>query len=644
MKRYSTVFFFLLSSTFLFSVYLVDLPFVQAQEFNPPTEPEETSVTICHYPPGNPDNSHTISVGTSAVTTHLDHGDYIGACAEILSDEPEPEPMVEPKPIETSCYDATLELDQNQYFLSDYYHVILVAPNKNHNSDAVETASIMYWEVGKSKGGMALEETGFDTGIFTTEGVNDRLTAYQISSHVESAPSQFMISFYDTCTGNFIEVEAEILSGDGPVVEHEPIETKCYGGATIEFDQDLYVLSDYYYVTVVSPDENRDSDAVETASVLYWAEGMNKGGGTLEETGTDTGIFTNSGVNDRLYPYQLSRHVESTPAYFLMSYYDACTGNTVQDHARVFSDDPELIEVPTGADIVIPPGASVPGCEETSQCFFPYQDTIIVGKTVMWFNQDSEWHTVTAGTPEEGPNGLFDSGKIENGQTFELTFTQPGTYPYFDMVHPWAIGEIIVFGSVTSSSDTTLPHVIVPSDITIDAGTSSSDITPPHVIVPSDMTIDAGTADSVKIEYSVKAIDDVDGIITPTCDVGSGSVVSVGQWHVTCTATDSAGNTGSRSFMITINSSGPVITDWVKYVADFWCNDEIEDLGFIGAIEYLIENGIIKVEATSSGSESFKSIPDWIKNNACWWAEGLIGDDDFVKGNEYLVKEGIIKI
>ncbi len=50
------------------------------------------------------------------------------------------------------------------------------------------------------------------------------------------------------------------------------------------------------------------------------------------------------------------------------------------------------------------------------------------------------------------------------------------------------------------------------------------------------------------------------------------------------------------------------------------------------------------MEATSSGSESFKSIPDWIKNNACWWAEGLIGDDDFVKGIQYLVEQGIIQV
>ena len=37
-------------------------------------------VTICHIPPGNPNNKHTIQVGWSALWAHLNHGDYIGTC------------------------------------------------------------------------------------------------------------------------------------------------------------------------------------------------------------------------------------------------------------------------------------------------------------------------------------------------------------------------------------------------------------------------------------------------------------------------------------------------------------------------------------------------------------------------------------
>ena len=37
-------------------------------------------VTICHIPPGNPDNEQTITVAKFAVPAHLAHGDYLGEC------------------------------------------------------------------------------------------------------------------------------------------------------------------------------------------------------------------------------------------------------------------------------------------------------------------------------------------------------------------------------------------------------------------------------------------------------------------------------------------------------------------------------------------------------------------------------------
>jgi hypothetical protein len=37
-------------------------------------------VTICHVPPGNPGNAHTITVGSEAVSAHMAHGDSVGVC------------------------------------------------------------------------------------------------------------------------------------------------------------------------------------------------------------------------------------------------------------------------------------------------------------------------------------------------------------------------------------------------------------------------------------------------------------------------------------------------------------------------------------------------------------------------------------
>lgn len=48
-------------------------------------------VTICHVPPGNPANHHTITVSVNALQAHLDHGDLAGSCLtncqELCGDE-----------------------------------------------------------------------------------------------------------------------------------------------------------------------------------------------------------------------------------------------------------------------------------------------------------------------------------------------------------------------------------------------------------------------------------------------------------------------------------------------------------------------------------------------------------------------------
>lgn len=40
----------------------------------------QSKVDVCHIPPGNPENAHTINISENAVQTHLDHGDSLGPC------------------------------------------------------------------------------------------------------------------------------------------------------------------------------------------------------------------------------------------------------------------------------------------------------------------------------------------------------------------------------------------------------------------------------------------------------------------------------------------------------------------------------------------------------------------------------------
>jgi plastocyanin len=94
--------------------------------------------------------------------------------------------------------------------------------------------------------------------------------------------------------------------------------------------------------------------------------------------------------------------------------------------------------------VSIPYGTATPGCEEDNRCYNPYNAHVKVGGTVTWNNDDSAAHTVTAGTPSDGPTGIFDSSLLMAGSSFSHTFNESGEFDYFCMVHPWQQGIITV--------------------------------------------------------------------------------------------------------------------------------------------------------------------------------------------------------
>jgi plastocyanin len=107
----------------------------------------------------------------------------------------------------------------------------------------------------------------------------------------------------------------------------------------------------------------------------------------------------------------------------------------------------ETMEEPAGPTthvVDMPAGTSVPGCEETNECYIPADITINTGDTVEWTNSDTAAHTVTGGSPAEGPSGVFDSSLVMGGAVYSFTFNDAGSYDYFCMVHPWMVGSVTV--------------------------------------------------------------------------------------------------------------------------------------------------------------------------------------------------------
>jgi hypothetical protein len=100
---------------------------------------------------------------------------------------------------------------------------------------------------------------------------------------------------------------------------------------------------------------------------------------------------------------------------------------------------------------------------------------------------------------------------------------------------------------------------------------------------------------------------------------------------------------GKQSIQLT-TPIPPQIPSWIKNTAQWWSKGEIGDSDFIKGIQYLMQNGIMKIPPLPTTTSHSNQIPRWVKNNAGWWADGTISDNDFVSGIQYMVSEGIINI
>ena len=132
------------------------------------------------------------------------------------------------------------------------------------------------------------------------------------------------------------------------------------------------------------------------------------------------------------------------------------------------------------ATVSIGIATSTPGCQESKECYIPYQVSVDVGGEVTWMNGDGMPHTVTSGlTPfpgidGDGPSGVFDSGLFDPQTSFSYQFESAGEFPYYCVIHPWMEGLVIVQG--TGSTE------LVPSE-SKSAGSEGSEYAPGTLVV-----------------------------------------------------------------------------------------------------------------------------------------------------------------
>jgi plastocyanin len=81
-----------------------------------------------------------------------------------------------------------------------------------------------------------------------------------------------------------------------------------------------------------------------------------------------------------------------------------------------------------------------------SRAYQPATLTIAAGQTVTWANRALTPHTVTA------VGGQFDSGRIDTGESFSVTFATPGTFAYTCTIHPSMHGTVVVLAASAPGS------------------------------------------------------------------------------------------------------------------------------------------------------------------------------------------------
>ena len=197
--------------------------------------------------------------------------------------------------------------------------------------------------------------------------------------------------------------------------------------------------------------------------------------------------------------------------------------------------------------IDIAKGSSIPGCEETSDGCYILTTTVLskADAQVTWYNTDNAAHTVTSGTPDDGPDGLFDSSVIMAGSEYTKDFESgfsDGLYDYYCVVHPWMTGTIII-GDVPEPEPE--PEASIPDWIKNNA-TWWAD----------------GSIDDTAFLQGISYLIQNDVIVVPTTEAGSG---------------------------------GDAVPDWVKNTAGWWADGQIDDEAFVNAIQYLIQQGLIQV-------------------------------------------------
>jgi plastocyanin len=115
------------------------------------------------------------------------------------------------------------------------------------------------------------------------------------------------------------------------------------------------------------------------------------------------------------------------------------TTDAVQETGGAATDPTTVpAETITPAESTAPAPSSTMTVDISNHAFNPAQLNVAPGTTVTFVNNDTEPHTATA------DNGLFDTGVLQPGYSFDVFLDGSGTVTYHCELHPDMQGSIVV--------------------------------------------------------------------------------------------------------------------------------------------------------------------------------------------------------
>jgi hypothetical protein len=194
---------------------------------------------------------------------------------------------------------AVLQSDKSVYIIGSDAIITLIEPDLNLDSATAETWSLDLINWDSDAGAANLSDDGFSASTSGLRETGDNTGIFQI---VIEIPRQMGTDNIERGEEITLEYQDNGPAGADYIgADSEDVSVTLYTsnfGATIELDQKVYTWTDKVYITIVAPDHNFNTEAIDEIGTDSDGEvTISTRGSELElyklvETGTDTGIFT----------------------------------------------------------------------------------------------------------------------------------------------------------------------------------------------------------------------------------------------------------------------------------------------------------------------------------------------------------------